>query len=192
MGKCHGLLQGTGPGCQVCTLRKPIPVPQVDGFWLELKLRLKWHQRNTGLSHSLQSTPPPPKTDVYARFQHHWDVGVQGAPAIMYFNIIYWLQNRTNTTKRDLLFVMLHPPPSPPSLETRDGEGVSSVDISPPTPPCHVAASAPLHPPPSLETWDGGGVSSVDTLHPSLTRNYIIYIQCIFSSVMSHGLLWPA
>ena len=31
-GKCHGLLQGTGPGCQVCTLRKPVPVPRVDGF----------------------------------------------------------------------------------------------------------------------------------------------------------------
>ena len=31
-GKCHRLLRGTGPGCQVCTLRKPVPVPRVDGF----------------------------------------------------------------------------------------------------------------------------------------------------------------
>ena len=31
-GKCHRLLWGTGPGCQVCTLRKPVPVPRVDGF----------------------------------------------------------------------------------------------------------------------------------------------------------------
>ncbi len=91
-GKCHGLLRGTGPGCQVCTLWKPIPMPRVDRFWLELKLRSKWHQRNTGFSHSLQSTPPPKNKRLcsFSTPGHR-----RTRCTIMYFNIIYWLQNRT-------------------------------------------------------------------------------------------------
>ena len=56
-GKCHGLLRGTGTGCQVCTLQKPVPVPRVDGFWLEFKLRSKQHQHKVDVIHLQQTSP---------------------------------------------------------------------------------------------------------------------------------------
>ena len=59
---------------------------------------------------------------------------------------------------------------TPPSLETRDGGGISSVDTPPPTPPSLELRDGGVlcqHTPPSLETRDGGGVSSVDTPPPT-------------------------
>ncbi len=90
----------------------------------------------------------------------------------MYFNIIYWLQNRTNTTKTfsSSCCIPLHPLPR--SKCEMEGVFLLLTYHHQPLPRnlCETegfSVNTPPPPPPSLETRDGGGVSSVDTSPPT-------------------------